>query len=147
MGEALPAVTVPFSRRNTVRRPARVSGVESGRTVSSRSRSVPGTGATSESYRPSSHARAVRRCERAANSSWRSREMPKRSRSSSVASPSETVHSGGIASLIRRQPSVVFAAARSCRGNGRVVLGSTHGARDMDSTPPTSTTSASPTSI
>ena len=96
MGDALPAVTVPSSSRNTARRPARVSAVESGRTVSSRSRSVPGIGATRESYLPSSHACAVSWCERAANASWRSREMPKRSRSCSVASPRETVHRLGI---------------------------------------------------
>ena len=41
MGEALPAVTVPLSLRNTVRRPPSVSGVESARTVSSRVTSLP----------------------------------------------------------------------------------------------------------
>ncbi len=86
-------------------------------------------------------------CDRAANSSWRSREMPKRSASCSLASPSETVHSAGIRALTSRQPSVVDTASTLPAGYARDGLGSTHGARVIDSTPPVSTTSASPDSI
>ena len=86
-------------------------------------------------------------CERAANSSCRSREMPNRSPSISLASPSETVHPSGMFSLTSRQPSVVETAVTLPAGNARDGFGSTHGARVIDSTPPTSTTSASPVSM
>ena len=43
-GEALPAVTVPFSLRKTVLSPPSFSTVEDARTDSSRVSSVPGTG-------------------------------------------------------------------------------------------------------
>ena len=68
-------------------------------------------------------------------------------RSCSLASPSETVHSAGIRSLTSRQPSVVETAVTLPAGNARDGLGSTHGARVIDSTPPVSTTSASPDSM
>lgn len=74
-------------------------------------------------------------------------EIPKRSRSCSLASPRLTVHSFGIRGLTSRQPSVVETAVTSPAGNGFADFGSTHGARVMDSTPPVSTTSASPDSI
>ena len=86
-------------------------------------------------------------CERAANSSWRSREIEKRSASISLASPSETVHSAGIRSLTSRQPSVVDTAVTLPAGKARDGLGSTHGARVIDSTPPATATSASPDSM
>ena len=70
--------------------------------------------------------------------------MPYCSRSCSVASPSETVHSRGIAGLTNRHPSVVETIALSPAAYGRSGFCTTHGARLMDSTPPTSTTSASP---
>ena len=150
IGEALPAVTVAFSPvRNTVRSWDRVSAVESARMVSSRVNSVPrllagGTGTTRLSYFPASQAAAACWCERAENSSWSSREMLCFSRSCSVASPSETVHAPGMAGLTRRQPRVVLASSRLLIGKGRSVFGRTQGARDIDSTPPTSTRSASP---
>ena len=61
-------------------------------------------------------------------------------------SPSETVHSAGIRSLTSRQPSVVETAVTLPAGNARLGFGSTHGARVIDSTPPATTTSASPDS-
>ena len=61
-------------------------------------------------------------------------------------SPSDAVHSAGIEGLTSRHPSVVDTAVMSPAGNGRAGLGSTHGARVIDSTPPTSTMSASPDS-
>ncbi len=61
-------------------------------------------------------------------------------------SPSEVVHSAGIRSLTSRQPSVVETAVTLPAGNARDGLGSTHGARVIDSTPPATTTSASPVS-
>ncbi len=62
-------------------------------------------------------------------------------------SPSDAVHSAGIRSLTSRQPSVVDTAVTFPAGNARAGLGSTQGARVIDSTPPATTTSASPTSI
>ena len=56
------------------------------------------------------------------------------------------VHSAGIRALTSRQPSVVDTAVTLPAGNARSGLGSTQGARVMDSTPPASTTSASPDS-
>ena len=64
-----------------------------------------------------------------------------------MASPSETVHSAGIRSLTSRQPSVVDTAVTLPAGKARDGFGSTHGARVIDSTPPVSTTSASPDSM
>ena len=64
-----------------------------------------------------------------------------------MASPSETVHSAGIRSLTSRHPSVVETAVTLPAGNARDGLGSTHGARVIDSTPPASTTEASPASM
>ncbi len=73
--------------------------------------------------------------------------MPNSSRSCSLDSPSETVHSVGISRFTSRQPSVVDTAVTSRAGNARSGLGSTHGARVIDSTPPATTTLASPHSI
>ena len=64
-----------------------------------------------------------------------------------MASPSDTVHSAGIRSLTSRQPRVVETAVTLPAGYARDGLGSTHGARVIDSTPPASTTSASPASM
>jgi hypothetical protein len=66
--------------------------------------------------------------------------------SCSLHSPSDAVHSAGIRGLTSRQPSVVDTAVTLPAGNGFSGLGSTHGARVIDSTPPTTTTSASPDS-
>lgn len=77
-GDAFPAVIVPPSDLgwNDGLRPASFAIVVPGRTLSSRSSSVPGTRTTRSSYHPSSHARAARSCEPAANSSWRLRDTP-----------------------------------------------------------------------
>ena len=83
----------------------------------------------------------------AANASCRSREIEKRACSCSLHSPSEAVHSAGIRSLTSRQPRVVDTAVTLPAGNPREGLGSTHGARVIDSTPPATTTSASPVSM
>ncbi|GAB3893996.1 hypothetical protein GCM10027612_44450 [Microbispora bryophytorum subsp. camponoti] len=58
----------------------------------------------------------------------------------------ETVHSFGMRGFTSRQPSVVETAVTSPAGKAREGLGSTHGARVIDSTPPMTTTSASPLS-
>ena len=73
--------------------------------------------------------------------------MPCFSPSCSQASPSETVHSGLIRGLTSRQPSAVDTAVTLPAGNGLSGLGSTQGALVIDSTPPVTTTSASPVSI
>ncbi|MCY1242640.1 hypothetical protein D9M72_556140 [compost metagenome] len=54
------------------------------------------------------------------------------------------VQSLGMALFTSRQPSVVEARFRSPAGYGFSVLGSTQGARDIDSAPPISISSASP---
>jgi hypothetical protein len=63
-----------------------------------------------------------------------------------VLAPSEIVHCSGIAGFTSRQPSVVECSAWSPCGKPRSGLSMTHGARDIDSTPPTSTSDASPVS-
>ena len=135
------------SGRNDGLSPASPSTVEPARMPSSRARSTPGTGDDQVVVEAGAPRRRGRRsCERAANSSWRSREIANRSASASLASPSETVHSAGIRSLTSRQPSVVDTAVTLPAGKARDGLGSTHGARVIDSTPPATTTSASPDS-
>src|SRR5690606_13393247 len=62
-------------------------------------------------------------------------------------SPRETVHSAGMRGLTRRQPRVVETAVASPAGKPPAGFGSTHGARVIDSTPPTRTRSESPASI
>src|SRR5699024_11011054 len=62
-------------------------------------------------------------------------------------SPSETVHSGGIAGLTKRHPRVVDSAVTLPAGNGFSAFRMTNGDRLIDSTPPVTTTSASATSI
>ncbi len=74
-------------------------------------------------------------------------EIENRRWSCSLHSPSEAVHSWGIRSLTSRQPRVVETAVTLPAGKAREGLGSTHGARVIDSTPPATTTSASPVSI
>ena len=64
----------------------------------------------------------------------------------SALSPSEIVHCSGIAGLTIRQPSVVECSSWLVRAKPRSGLSSTHGARLIDSTPPTSTSDASPVS-
>src|SRR3954470_4799358 len=66
--------------------------------------------------------------------------------SCSLHSPRLTVHSAGIRRLTSRQPSVVDTAVTSPAGKAREGLGSTHGALLIDSTPPATTTCASPDS-
>src|SRR4051794_41808793 len=65
----------------------------------------------------------------------------------SVLSPSEIVHCGGMSGLTMRQPSVVEYISLWPAGKPFSGLSTTQGARLIDSTPPTRTTSASPVSI
>jgi hypothetical protein len=81
------------------------------------------------------------------NASWASREIPCRRASLSLLAPREIVHCAGILGFTIRQPSVVECSLSSSRGKPFSLLSSTHGARDIDSTPPTSTIDASPISI
>ncbi len=62
----------------------------------------------------------------------------------SVDSPSEIVQRSGISGFTSRQPSVVEQSVASPRGKPFSGLRSTHGARLIDSTPPLSTSDASP---
>src|SRR6185503_18098482 len=64
----------------------------------------------------------------------------------SVLSPSEIVHTSGISGLTMRQPSVVECIVCGPAGKPFSGLVTTHGARLIDSTPPTRTMSASPVS-
>ncbi len=66
---------------------------------------------------------------------------------SSALSPSGMVHSGFIAGLTMRQPSVVEYNSVCPAGNGRSDFGSTYGARVIDSTPPATAMEASPTAM
>ena len=144
-GDEFPAVTVP-SARKTGRSLASASSELDGRMLSSRSTSVPATGTISSSKRPASQAAAACRWLRRAKASCASREIEYRSARISALSPSDTVHRSGISGLTIRQPRVVECSVSWPRGNGRSGLGSTHGARVIDSTPPASTSDASPTS-
>ena len=109
-GEALPAVIVPSGperrlQRGQLLRRATRAGCSRRGSVRRRAPAPPGRRRS-----PSSQAASARLCERAANSSCRSREIANFSLSCSLASPSETVHSAGICSLTSRQPSVVETA-------------------------------------
>ena len=128
-------------------RSASFSIVVPARIDSSRLSSTPGTATTWSSKNPLSHAAAAASWERSANSSWSSRVTPSRSRSCSVASPSETVHAPGISGLTSRHPSAVETSSAFPAGNARLGFCITQGERDIDSTPPTSTTSDSPSAI
>jgi hypothetical protein len=64
----------------------------------------------------------------------------------SVLAPSEIVHRSGIRGLTSRQPSVVECSVWSPIAYAFSGLSRTAGARDIDSTPPTSTHAASPLS-
>ena len=65
----------------------------------------------------------------------------------SVLSPSEIVHWSGMFGLTMRQPRVVLCIVCGPAGKPFSGLRTTHGARLIDSTPPTRITSASPVSI
>ena len=166
-GEAFPAVTVPppASGRGDPHLASLVfrkdglslaiaSRDASGRTHSSAAKSTgsplrrgTGTAAISTSNRPSARARAALWCEARAYSSCCSRVIPCLSAISSADSPSGIVHCGSIAGLTMRQPRVVEYISVCPAGKGRSGLGSTYGARVIDSTPPASATDASPTAM
>lgn len=82
-----------------------------------------------------------------ANASCSARVMRCLSAISSAPSPSGTVCSAGMSGLTSRQPSVVETSSCPPAGNAFSGLGSTHGARVIDSTPPAITVEASPTAI
>src|SRR5580700_11933967 len=67
--------------------------------------------------------------------------------SNSAPSPSEIVHSLGMRGLTIRQPSVVEKSVSLVRAYPRSGLSITHGARDIDSTPPAMHTEWSPTAM
>ena len=73
--------------------------------------------------------------------------MPNSSARISAPSPRATVHCSGIAGLTSRQPSAVDTSSDPPAGNARDGFGTTHGARVIDSTPPATIRSASPTAI
>ena len=105
------------------------------------------TGASSASNSPAACARAAFWCEARANSSCCSRLILCLSAISSADSPSGIVHCGSIAGLTMRQPRVVEYSSVWPAGNGLSDLGSTYGARVIDSTPPATAMDASPTAM
>ena len=113
--------------------------------LSSCSSAAPGTATTSAAKAPASQAAAALRCEARANSSWASRLSEYFSARTSAPSPSEMVHSAGMRGFTIRQPNVVFQSCSCAVGKPLAGLSTTHGARVMLSTPPATTTSASPT--
>ena len=152
--EELPAVTTP-SFLMIGRRPASTSGVEPGRgpssvstTVSAPLRPVTTTGTISSVKRPASMAASARSCERAAKASASSRVMPSTSPTSSAVSGMEKVNfspnsPSAKRGFTKRQPIAVSKAAPGL-ANAVVGFSITQGARDIDSTPPATTTSAIP---
>ncbi len=84
---------------------------------------------------------------RRANSSCAARLIPYFSASCSVLSPRETVHCSGMFGLTMRQPSVVECSVSWPAGKPLAGFCRTQGARLIDSTPPATTTEASPTAI
>ena len=101
-------------------------------------------GAISRASRPVAMAFAARSCERRANASWCSREMPYSAATESAVSGIESVpYNFRMAGLTNRQPMVVSWIS-ACRAHGTAALRMTNGARVMLSTPPATTRSASP---
>ena len=153
--DALPAVTVPPCLRNAGRSAASSAAVVSGRGCSSVSnvRSAPfacgtSTGTSSAAKRPAACAAAQRRWLSSANASCASRVTPYFSATSSAVSPSGCVPcSASIFGFTNRQPSVLSCMVTSPRGNASLALAITSGARDIDSTPPAITSSASPAAM
>ena len=165
--DELPAVTVPRSLRNAGRSAASASAVVSGRGCSSTSnrRAAPASAAffalaplvaavqldrrtISAVKRPAACAAPQRRWLSSAKASCASRETLYFSATSSAVSPSACVpYSASIFGFTKRQPSVLSAIMTSPRGNAAVGFAITSGARDIDSTPPAISRSASPTAI
>ena len=138
----LPAVTVP-SRAKAGRSRASDSSEESRRGTSSASTTVlplrPGTstGTSSSAKRPASSAATAFAWLRSANASCSSRPMPCSSARFSAVRPSESVWpSSSMRGFTSRQPSVVSAISTGPVGYARAGLGTTNGARLIDSTPP-----------
>ena len=107
-----------------------------------------GTGTSWPSKRPPSIAATARRWLSAAKASWRSRVTCQSSATHSAVSPSEIA--GWAASsfgLTKRQPSVLSTSSRVPRSKAASGFSMTKGARDIDSTPPATKTSPSPTAI
>ena len=142
--DALPAVTVP-SGLKTGRRAAIDSGEASSRMCSSRTKStvsrltLTGMGTIWSSKRPAARAAAALRCERTANSSWRSREMEPRSARFSAVTPIRIELKGSVSAPITGSTS----SASPMRAPQRA-LGIQYGPRLIDSAPPASATAASP---
>ncbi len=153
-GEEAPAVTMP-SARKTVRSVASFSSVVEGRGPSSAvtSPSLTGTGTISRSKCPARWAATARWCERSAKASDCSRVIPSSAATSSAVSPMERVtgpspgagarSAAANLGLVNRHPSEV---SKTSPGLAQGVPGFaiTHGARVIDSTPPATTTPASP---
>ena len=152
MPEALPAVmvlSVPKSGFSL----ASCSSVILGRGCSSSSTmmlSLPlliCTAVISSARQPSARARAVRCWLRNAYASWQSRVMPcSRARLSAVCVIESTPYRDCITGLMQCHPSVLSSSFCS-RVNAASALGMTNGARDILSTPPAITNSASPPAI
>ena len=152
MPELLPAVTDP-SPRKAGRRRASASRVVSARGCSSRVTTMGSplgwgtrTGTIWPSKRPPSAAATARRWLSRAKASCSSRVTPQRVATSSAVSPMDR---GGCiaasAGLTNRQPRVVSTSGRSPRANAVSAFRVTSGARLIDSTPPATNASPSPT--
>ena len=154
MPELLPAVTEPPARKAGLSR-VRPSMLESARGCSSRSTTIGSplgcgtvTGTSWSAKRPDSMAATARCCETSAKASWSSRLTVQRSATFSAVSPIEYGWCiSARAGLVKRQPSVVSAISRLPRSKGASALSWTYGARVIDSTPPATKTSPSPTMI
>ena len=147
--DALPAVTLPPSRRNGVLSLASASGDVS-RGCSSRSTTVsplrPGivTGVISRAKNPLAWAVAARCWLRSANASWSARDTWNSCATFSAVSGMEsTPYCAFSTGLTKRQPMVVSKIS-ALRENASVALPMTNGARVMLSTPPAIISSASP---
>ncbi len=147
MPDALPAVTVP-SGLNTGFSLPRPSTDASGRTCSSRVNSlVPfldfsSTGTISSSNRPSSCARAARMCDSTENSSCCSRLMSCDSARFSAVTPMWILSNGSVSPPTTGSTTPVSPMRAPQRASGIQ-----YGPRLMDSAPPATATSASPTAI
>ena len=147
--DALPAVTVPGFRKGVFSL-ARFSRVVSARGCSSRSTRVSPlrplivTGAISLAKNPLSWAFAARCWLRNAKASWSARETWNSSATFSPVSGIESMpYCACMIGFTKRQP-IVVSCTSAVRWNASVALPMTKGARDMLSTPPATTRSASP---
>ena len=156
MPDELPAVTVPLCLRNAGRQRRQLGGGRLGPRVLVDLEHPRRPFLLRHRHRARARRRSARRRARppsaagwsSAKASCASRVTPYFSATSSAVSPSACVPcSASMRGLTNRQPSVLSWTVTSPRGNASRALGITSGARDIDSTPPAMTRSASPAAI